>query len=778
MLRFFQKLTPKVMFFWVSFMGWFSLHAQLTTAFDTPVNLVTNVLVGNGVNVSNISSQGAPIQFGTFNGANSNIGINSGVVIATCNINPPNGLSAGQFPVGAGTPGDPSLGALIGGAATFNAGILQFDFIPTGDTLKFDYVFASNEYNFYVNSNFNDVFAFFLTGPNPQGGVYTNYNIALIPGTNLPVTINNVNNGQSGGCAFGPCNNCQYFIDNCNPTSVTFGGFTTVLTAIAPVVPCVPYTIRLGVADVLDGALNSAVFLKAGSFSSGLVSLSSEIDYGSTDTLLYEGCSNATIRFTRSGDNSSSDTVNYTISGTATNGVDYNFLPGIIVFPPGVDTVMVVISPLFDGLAEPTETIIITVMDTICGQPFVSQVQLQLLDVSPLTLITNDTAICLGQIFNLAFGYTGGSGNFTINWTFNGNTIPPPYLQMPPNNRTYIVSVYDDCLDTTITQPLNVLVYPKPTIDVPNYTVCSGEDLLIVPNPTNLNGFGYTWSPSTYINDSSLISPTFNTINNSNNPLPYIVVLAVDSGGVVCSRDSATILVYPLPKVGLNGDTTILCEDLTVVLNGTPGFVAYSWTNGPSTQNYTISQPGWYYLTVTDNFNCQNTDSIFALKQFRPVFSLPDVQICRGDTAFLSAPDSLGTVTWSNGQSGPNIQITENTELVVTIQNFCGSTSDTLRVEVIEGIPPFVLPNVVVPNSTIGNDKYGIAALENAETFQWDIYNRWGIKIFTTTTMGQMWDGKTPEGQLVAQGTYFIVVNYIDCLGNEGRKAGTVNVFY
>ena len=139
----------------------FSLNAQLTTQYDTPANLINNVLVGNGLNVSNISSQGIPEQFGIFNGTNSNLGISSGVVIATCDINPPNGLDANGILVGANTPGDPLLSQLANGSVTNNAGIIQFDFIPGGDTLEFEYVFASGEYNFYVNSSFNDVFGFF-----------------------------------------------------------------------------------------------------------------------------------------------------------------------------------------------------------------------------------------------------------------------------------------------------------------------------------------------------------------------------------------------------------------------------------------------------------------------------------------------------------------------------------------------------------------------------------------------------------------------------------------
>ncbi|MDP0953449.1 choice-of-anchor L domain-containing protein, partial [Klebsiella pneumoniae] len=79
---------------------------------------------------------------------------------------------------------------------TNDAAVLQFDFIPLGDTLKFDYVFASEEYNVYVGGGVNDVFAFLLSGPNPAGGNYVDANLALLPGTTTPVSINTVNNGS------------------------------------------------------------------------------------------------------------------------------------------------------------------------------------------------------------------------------------------------------------------------------------------------------------------------------------------------------------------------------------------------------------------------------------------------------------------------------------------------------------------------------------------------------------------------------------------------------
>lgn len=771
----------------VLLLGIFSsgLSAQLLVNQDTPANMINNVLVGTGVNVSNIVSQGQTNQFGTFNGTNSNLGLNYGIVLSTAALNPPNGLAYGSTlnpanPNMVLTP-DPNLSALIGNSSLYNLASIQFDFIPLGDTLKFDYVFASDEYNDYVNSSFNDVFGFFLTGPNPAGGAYNNTNVAIIPGSGgLPVSINNVNNGYAAfGCASGPCSFCQYFFDNCNPTSVAFDGFTVGLRVAVPVIPCTTYTIRMAIADVGDNAFNSAVFLKAGSFSSGLVSISSEVDYGNSDTLLYEGCSNATISFYRSGNNIQSDTVFYSIGGTATPGADYPALPGFVVFPPGVDTVQINITPHMDMIQEGNETIIFTVQDTVCGQPFITSATLTIVDVQPLQVLTPDTFVCYGEVINLNYGTIGGSGNFTTNWTFNGNPVPAPYFVQPPTNRTYQVSVYDDCLDTTITANLTVKVFPKPNVTVADMDICSEDQKPIVPSQI-LPNMNYSWSPSDFLDDPEAALPVFSGSNNGSSLIQHWIYLELDSAGVVCTRDSALILIHPLPYPGLNGDTLALCEDAVLSLQATPGYSAYQWNNGPFAPEYeySVNTPGWYYVNViqivnaAQNVKCEKFDSVYVEQQFKPVFSMENQIICPGDTAVLVAPDSLGSILWSTGETTAEIKVTTDTILTVTISNSCGGTTEIVEVTYRPEIPNIKIPNVFTPNGNGINDRYEIPELELAESFRWDIYTRWGTKVFTSTSLLESWDGTTSTGAPLPEGTYFVVINYIDCYGKETQRSG------
>jgi hypothetical protein len=209
---------------------------------------VQNVLLGAGVTASNITYTGYANSISSFSASGAtNLGIGSGLYLTSGSYlqNDPLGFGGGQDgPLGpssnfqsviCNTPGDPYLDA-ISGNTTFDAAILEFDFIPQSDTVKFRYTFGSEEYNDFVSSGpggVNDAFAFVLTGVST---VLPPTNLALIPGTATPVSIFTVNNGNSFGVSTGPCLNCAYYRDNINNgIDVVYDGLTVVLTATHPV---------------------------------------------------------------------------------------------------------------------------------------------------------------------------------------------------------------------------------------------------------------------------------------------------------------------------------------------------------------------------------------------------------------------------------------------------------------------------------------------------------------------------------------------------------------
>jgi gliding motility-associated-like protein len=484
-----------------------SSRAQLVvdnTSFN-PTQLVQNVLVGGGVTVTNVTFNGMPAntvngQVGLFNGLSSNIGLGSGMILATGNaqvaVGPNNQGGASQGPP-QGTMGtDPDLQAITPNQI-YDQAVLEFDFVPIGDSISFRYVFASEEYNEYVCANVNDAFGFFISGPGITGP-YTNNaaNIALIPGTNTPVSINTVNLGVAG--TSGTASTCAaidpawasynvYYAGTNNQNSVQYDGWTVVLTARAAVQCGETYHIKLAIADAGDGVWDSGVFLEAGSLSSSGVTISATTMTG--DSTMVEGCGAAIFTFGRS-DTTSSFTVNFQIGGTAQPGVDYTAIPDSVVIPQGQFSTSFIVDAFFDGITEPTETITLFITyDNGCG-PDTVQATIYINNVDPLEVTaTGTTNICTPDEFSILLANaTGGYGPLSFVWDNSAGT-GDSVVVVPLESTTYTITVTDTCGNVaTNTVTVDILC----DITVPNVFSPNGDGFNDVFYLINLDDYPNT----------------------------------------------------------------------------------------------------------------------------------------------------------------------------------------------------------------------------------------------------------------------------------------------
>lgn len=253
---------------------------------------IANSLAGPGVTVFNATYSGDSRQIALFSDGLDKIGFPTGALLTTGDakfaetFNTSNSGDADQIN---STNSDPDLAQIMAGATPRDAIVVEFDFITNGSLVEFEYVFASDEYAEEVCSPFNDAFGFFISGPGISG-TFTNMakNVALIPGTNTPVSINTVNGGQIGGFGSpGGCggpgdpglNNTAYYIDNLfnnpvgNPLNegnaqLAYDGHTVVMTASCPVICGEVYHIKLVIGNANDHFKDSGVFLKEGSMRS------------------------------------------------------------------------------------------------------------------------------------------------------------------------------------------------------------------------------------------------------------------------------------------------------------------------------------------------------------------------------------------------------------------------------------------------------------------------------------------------------------------------------
>lgn len=457
----------------------------------TPEDAVQTILLGDGIEAFNITFNGAPEQIGSFNSQNSNIGIEEGVVLASGDVV----VTVGPNDIGSATEGgggttDPDLEQLIPGFTLNDAAVLEFDFIAAGDSVSFRYVWGSEEYPEFVNSSFNDVFGFFLSGPGINGPYSLNaVNIALVPGTTLPVTIDNVNIGV----------NSQYYVDNTNggANATQLDAFTTVLTAEAGGLQCgETYHIKIALADAGDASYDSAVFLEAGSFASNDVSITATIPNTPPNfpsLTLLEGCIDGFVTIFRpSADDN--DEVLLIVGGTATGEEDYDLLPEIVTFPEGELTVEIPITTIYDEVAEETETITISYeYINSCEEEVTIEVVLNILDYTPPTLDLPDPVnLCGGASETVSAVPTDGFGPFQYTWSTGASS--PSITVVGGGPDSIFVDLIDYC-GFTAADSFAVII-PDPLVIPEDSWVCLGQSIRLLPEG---GAQPFTWTYDTEV---------------------------------------------------------------------------------------------------------------------------------------------------------------------------------------------------------------------------------------------------------------------------------------
>lgn len=394
----------------------------------SPETLVSDKFIGDGVRVLSITHDGTENSVGFFSGFMPSIGFDEGLVLSTGNVTDINAFNSGNVSstTSNSSLSDNDLEQITGTSQIFDISRLTIEFIPLSDSISFNYIFASEEYPEFVCSQFNDIFGFFLTGPNPDGGNYISENIALVPDPNdpsgntfldIPVQINTVNSGAQGESNTTEIENCEapegslnysvYYNDNPIGSFPMFDGFIDPFKAKAKVVPCQTYTMKIIIADVVDRDFDSGVFLEAKSFSSGFLQVETESQ--SIDGTLAEGCSAGSLFFETPSVQSSNYVIDLNLLDpsqyldAAIEGLDFNNFPSQVIIPAGQSSVSIPLDILSDNIDEGIEHIYFDVFlnqcerDTIkvaIADDFMSQITL-----SGDTIVCTNDSLLLSPIF-------------------------------------------------------------------------------------------------------------------------------------------------------------------------------------------------------------------------------------------------------------------------------------------------------------------------------------------------------------------------------------------
>lgn len=773
------------------------MKCQLATTPGTPAPaLVQNVLLGPGVTVSNITYNGSPSAISEFSYAGPNLGISSGIVMTTgttynngAGPHGPNNLA--NAGVDNGAAGSALLSNIIGGTQTFNATILEFDFIPYSDTVRFRYIFGSEEYPEFAppnNSSYNDVFGFFISGP----GIAGTQNIARLPSGSI-VSINNVN--QITNSTFyndnGDGNSAPY---NSSPLYIQYDGFTDVLTASSKVECGETYHLILAIADVGDGIYDSGIFLEANSLSSNTAV---EVDYeisqiafpGNPDEMA-EGCVSATITLERNGNTSSALTIPINVSGTATEGVDYTDIPASVTIPPGQTTVTLTLDAFADALAESEETLSISFLITdACGNVNPITVDLSIGDVQPVAVsVESGDVVCPGDDVELMAVASGGVGPYTYSWSTGASTSS--IFVTPTSTQTYTVSVTDNCLNQTATGSgtVNVPVYPPIVI---NESADITEICPYLPSQleTSVTGgagnYSYAWTDESGVNlgnqNTQIVTPSETTT---------YTITVTDQCGLTSTATVIYTITSPPLLTSITPDIEICPGDsvlLTVTATGGYGQYFFLWPQTGQT-----SSSIWVYPleSTTYTVNVSDECQTFVVTDQTTVFVVrPNADfVITSSTLFDNLPITFQNLTingetysWDFGDGNSstvvhpnNTYIEPGTYLITLIATDEKGCTDTIAkpITIEEGYYVYI-PNTFTPDGFRFNNVFE-ASTVGVQTLNVKIFNRWGELVFESEERDFQWDG-TYRGAPVQDGTYIWKIRYFTNSGREILTTGHIN---
>jgi gliding motility-associated-like protein len=703
-------------------------HAQIVGTPATGGNIaneLVTLLIGEGIEFSNATVTNVPNVVGTFDGTNSNIGLNSGVVMCTDGVDfiEPNSNQAGISTSLIDEDLQLQL-ELVNASSTSlkNVIVLEFDFIPTSDVLTFDYVFASKEYTSFTCSNYNDIFGFFLSGPGINGPFSNNaINIALVPDpnnpgqyTDSPVIINTINSGSPSGGNSGPCDQIDpnwqdysvFFIENQLEETVNFNGFTVPLTAQANVEPCASYHIKLALANILDESYDSAVFLEEGSFSAPPdveTVASTNVEYlfdlnSEYSNNVYEGCGAATLTFFRPENVNDSISVKFKIQGSADYMVDYTYSSNyngdsLIMFPED-DFATFEINPINDWINEGVEIIEVTLnaVDYGCITAEPDTIFFEIHDQPEFNgTISNDvTTQCAGDDALIEVEVSGGVGGL----------MSTPYVVEP---------------------------------------------------------FTYEWS-HVGTAPTQVVSPMDTT--------EYCVEVTDICGAKFV--DCVTVNVMQYPSLKAESELKYVCEDvreeICVEAEDGAGFYTYLWSNG-STDDCIFDYHNEYTVVVTDACNEEVTaeGEIYLDEASDPLFQHLGIPHTNLGAEFNNHTEFMPGLaySWDFGDG----QFSDSEE-PIHIYDVWGEYDVTLGVTTaiagcykeivmpiqVEPLTYFYAPNAFTPNGDDKNDSFKASVVGYVD-YELFIYDRWGKQVFYTTDTEESWDGSY-GGELAAQGTY------------------------
>ncbi|WP_340065126.1 choice-of-anchor L domain-containing protein [Ascidiimonas aurantiaca] len=763
----------------------FTVHLYCQVSVDdtshTTEQLVDNVLINSAcAETSNYrSATGLAVGIngiGYFESNGTSFPFKNGIVLSTgkaSSVPGPNEEDHQGEGIGEAWFGDSDLEAITQTPNTQNASYIAFDFVPYANTIRFDFLFASEEYFLDFPCRFSDVFAFILTDSN---GV--SKNLAVIPGTNIPVKVTEIHEAVSGatGC---PAKNEEYFDGYNNPINspISLNGQTVPMTARADVIPGEKYTIKLVIADEQDGNYDSAVFIAGGSFDvtadlgedrtiangnaacpGTTVSLDAGV-FGSTsytwykDGVVLPGEINATLDVTQAG----------------TYRVEFNANNGCI----GSDSILIEFAPP-PALVSPTPI-------SVCGPGSSSS------ETFDLTLRESEIS---NGVSGLTFRYYESQVNVDSNLPISNSRS----YQNTSNPQTIIVEAITaaGCKSYT-TLELRINQFPAINMTPQLYEVCddsgngtagfnlasrisdilngaTGVDIYFYPDRSSA-GDGFP---------SQRISNTENFVNSQ--PFSQTIYVRAEAFGNSCS------VIFPLELSVLQWPVAALQPEYALCIDATgnpvlplpvidtgldPSGYTFQWYQGeqvnPANEiagaegtSFSYSAEGAYTVKITSNTSgCELLLSTRVVASYAPVILNVEVASSpfSGNHTINATVTGNGTYYFTINDSQPQPSgtftgVPAGKYVVSVFDEFnCGMLSQEITI--------LDYMRFFTPNGDGINDSWDTSAFSSLSRLEIHIFDRFGKLMKVLNQNNTSWDG-TFNGNMVPSGDYWFRASFVE----------------
>ncbi|MCX8531348.1 choice-of-anchor L domain-containing protein [Chryseobacterium luquanense] len=716
----------------------------------TAEQLVKNVLINSGTscgvpNVSNVTvtpNQAATNNdrfWGYFHKGTTNFPFTDGIVLTTGYARQAGNVASGASAIvtGAGQNDADLLAAVPNPNPQYNYNdnvMLEFDFVPNSSQVKFNYLFASEEYTGNYPCEYSDAFALLIKPV--SGGPYVN--VAVLPGGAGPVSMTNIHGSvrDDGGLLPCPAINEQYFAGyNASTNIVTnYNGRTVPLQAVATVTPGVAYHFKMVLSDYRDTGFDSAVFIEGGSFDIGIklvdgngVQLPSSLNV----------CDNVP------------QTLVAQVNGIT--GATYQWYKDGIVIPNATSVSYVATTP---GVYEvkvsvPGSTCPASATITIIGgtSPVAQDATLKICTTPSLsTFNLNSTKPSISTTAGAVFRFYV---NLADAQAQNNNYIPEASLASYNGTNGQVLHVVvsnGGFCSKRVTLTLNKEETPVATLTASRLKICVGESVILTAG----GGITYQWNDTAVSTPIRTLSPTQTTT---------YTVYAIGAQGCK-SLQPATVVVEVVPAITSNLSGGFICESDRMTLNAGAGpNYTYSWSNGATTQTIVAAAAGLYYVDISNGV-CTKRYTTEVKQALIP--EIVNVDYNQSGTLVITANNlASGVLEYSvdNGLTwqGSNVfnNIPNNT--IVSIRVRVKTTSCVGFLEYFT----FVMQNVITPNGDNVNDMIDFRGVSEYKQFQASISDRYGRVVYKAEKIRPYWDGYF-QGKKLPTASYWYQVTFED----------------